>query len=326
MTRPVVIAHRGASAYLPEHTTEAKAAAHAMGADFIEQDIVASRDGVLLVLHDIYLEAVTDVAVQFPDRARNDGHFYVLDFDYAEIARLNVHERTVSAARPQAEVREQAEDSAAPTPAFPGRFPINRGRFGVSTLDEELDLIAGLNASTGRVAGIYPEIKDPAWHLEHGIDLTHLVLTALDDHGYMQATEPGTSPRVYLQCFDAGELQRIRRDIDPPLPLVQLLTGEDAMTPAALEAIAEYAQGIGPPWPALIETTAAGMTPGSVCANAQALGLAVHPYTFRRDRMPAFEDSFDALLRFFAVEVGIDGFFTDFPDVAVGVMNALDLN
>ena len=93
-THPLVLAHRGASGYLPEHTLEAKAYAYALGADFLEQDVVLTRDHVPIVLHDITLDETTDVAEVFPERAREDGHFYAIDFDWAELQRLRVHERT----------------------------------------------------------------------------------------------------------------------------------------------------------------------------------------------------------------------------------------
>ena len=138
-----VIAHRGASGYLPEHTLPAKALAHAMGADFLEQDVVASRDGELIVLHDIHLDRVTDVAKRFPARARKDGRFYALDFDLAELRQLRVHERVAADGKP----------------VYPGRFPVTAGRFALHTFDEELAFIRGLNETTGRNAGVYPEIK-----------------------------------------------------------------------------------------------------------------------------------------------------------------------
>ena len=93
-TRPIVIAHRGASGYLPEHTLATKALAHAMGANFLEQDVVLSRDGTPIVLHDIHLDSTTDVAQRFGGRARSDGRFYAIDFDLGEIRQLRVHERT----------------------------------------------------------------------------------------------------------------------------------------------------------------------------------------------------------------------------------------
>jgi len=138
-TRPIVIAHRGASGYLPEHTLAAKAVAHAMGAHFIEQDVVLSRDGTAIVLHDIHLDCTTDVAQRFPGRARSDGRFYAIDFDLQEIRQLRVHERT------------HPLTSAA---VFPERFPVQTALFQVPTLAEEIDLLAGLDRSRGRRTGL----------------------------------------------------------------------------------------------------------------------------------------------------------------------------
>lgn len=317
MAGPVVIAHRGASGYLPEHTLEAKAVAHAMGADYLEQDIIASRDSVLLVLHDVYLESVTDVEQIFAGRERADGHFYAIDFDYEEIAQLTVHERTAA---------ENESGAGRPEQSFRGRFPADKGRFKVATLRDELELVAGLNQSTGRQTGIYPEIKDPRWHTDHGIDLTHLVMTELEEFGYLEHTETSEPPRAYLQCFDADELQRIRSELNPAIPLVQLLSGDSDLSPTALDAIAEYAQGIGPSYFSLVRQSEDSVESNGACAAAQARGLQVHPYTFRRDRMPPFSRDFESLLRFFASEVGVDGFFTDFPDIAVAVVADLNLH
>ncbi len=153
--RPAVIAHRGASAYLPEHTLAAKGLAHEMGADYLEQDVVASRDDELIVLHDVHLDRVTDVASRFPDRARPDGRFYVRDFELRELRSLRVCER-------------MTEDGTA---VYPDRYPARSGEFRINTLLEELDFIQRLNRETGRVAGIYPEIKRPHWHKAEGIDI-----------------------------------------------------------------------------------------------------------------------------------------------------------
>ena len=115
----VVIAHRGACGYLPEHTLEAKAYAHALGAHFIEQDVVATRDNELVVLHDIHLDRVTDVSDKFPDRKRSDGRYYARDFDLAEIKTLTATER-------------RGDDDT--TAVFPSRFPTGVGNFRVPTL------------------------------------------------------------------------------------------------------------------------------------------------------------------------------------------------
>ena len=182
---PDIIAHRGACGYLPEHTLAAKALAYAMGADFLEQDVVATRDDKLVVLHDIHLDRVTDVAARFPGRAREDGRYYVRDFDLDELRTLNVTERL----------------DADGLPVYPGRFPPGNGRFGVHTLAEELEFVSGLNRASGGTTGVYPEIKRPAWHREEGIDLAAAMLDVLAAHGYEGPDDP-----VFVQCFDALEV------------------------------------------------------------------------------------------------------------------------
>jgi glycerophosphoryl diester phosphodiesterase len=306
VTEPVVIAHRGASGYLPEHTREAKVLAHAMGADFIEQDVVATRDGVLLVLHDIYLDAVTDVAAKFPGRARGDGRHYVIDFSHEEILQLSVSER------------RRLDTGAA---EFADRFPPGRSRFAISTLAEEIELIQGLNRTLGREAGIYPEIKDPQWHHEHGIDLGRLMLSTLAAYGY---DEPDAD--IYVQCFEADELRRFRFELGARMPLVQLLTSDDRMDDAAFATIAGYANGIGPPYLALARFEDDVWRSTHRCELARASGLQVHPYTFRRDRLPPGASSLRALLEYFFAEIGISGAFCDHPDEAIAVRSKLHVD
>ena len=154
--RPVVIAHRGASGHLPEHTRASKALAYAMGADYLEQDIVATRDNELVVLHDIHLDRVTDVAQRFPGRARADGRFYVRDFTLGEVKSLLVHERC------------NADGGL----VYGGRFQSSGEDFRVLTFREELELVRTLIDAHGRDVGIYPEVKRPAWHREQGVDVT----------------------------------------------------------------------------------------------------------------------------------------------------------
>ena len=179
--KPLVIAHRGASGYLPEHTLAAKQLAHRMGADYLEQDVVATRDHELVVLHDIHLDRVTNVASVFPGRHRNDGRYYARDFELAEIRALQAWER------------EDAQGRA----VYPGRYPGREGSFRLHTLAEELEFVARLNEDSGRAAGVYPEIKRPAWHRREGVDVTELVLEAV-------RKSPFGAPdaHVYLQCFD----------------------------------------------------------------------------------------------------------------------------
>ncbi len=288
--RPIVIAHRGASAYLPEHCLAGKALAHGMGADFLEQDVIATRDGAAIVFHDLTLDATTDVAERFPDRVRSDGLHYCIDFDLAELRQLRILERI---------------DPGTGRLRYPDRFPRNAAVFRIVTLAEELDFIRGLNASTGREAGVYTEIKDPAWHQEQGVDLSSLVLDALDHAGYL---EPGQA--AFLQCFDAQELQRLRERIGPGLAMIQLL-GDELPAPAVLAGIAEYAQGIGPSLNAVLGRTGSEM-PG--LSAARETGLLVHPYTVRADDLPPGYQQFDELLDTLIGKLGVDGLFTDFPD------------
>lgn len=308
----VVIAHRGASGYLPEHTLEAKAYAHALGADYLEQDIVATRDDELIVLHDVHLDRVTDVAERFPGRHRDDGRYYARDFDLEEIRLLTVCERL---------------DESGASPVFPNRFPSGTGRFRVPTLREEIRFIQGLNRSTGRTAGLYPEIKRPAWHRAEGVDLSPLVLQLLDDFGYRDKSDS-----VYLQCFDAEEVRRIRHDLGCRLNIVQLIAenswGESATdyarmrTADGLQEVAETADGIGPWLGQLVSGDGIGGEAASsgLVAAAHAAGLVVHPYTFRTEQLvPGFDD-LQAMIAWFVETLAIDGLFTDFPDIALAAL------
>jgi glycerophosphoryl diester phosphodiesterase len=303
--RPIVIAHRGASGYLPEHTLAAKKLAHEMGADYLEQDIVASRDDELIVLHDVHLDRVTDVAERFPDRAREDGRYYARDFDLDEIRRLRAWERM------------NADGSA----VFPGRYAPRSGDFHLHTLAEELALVAQLNAGTNRQAGVYPEIKRPAWHQAEGIDIAPILLRVLADYGYTEREDP-----VFVQCFDPAEIERLRNELNCPFKLVQLIgenswreadTDFDAMrTKQGLAQIAKVADAIGPHIEQMyaMHSDDEGIVPSDLCQWAHGVGLTVHPYTFRLDELPPGFTSFDQLVSFFVAEVGVDGLFTDFPD------------
>jgi glycerophosphoryl diester phosphodiesterase len=308
--RPLVIAHRGASGYLPEHTAEAKALAYGMGADYLEQDVVATRDGKLIVLHDVTLDAVTNVATVFPGRARSDGRHYAIDFDLAEIRRLGVIER------------RRAGTSEL---LYPRRFASTTVPFRISTLSEEIELVQGLNRTTGRQVGIYPEIKDPRWHREHGIDLAALLLEELARHGYRGADAP-----VFVQCFDSAELARVRIELESSLPLIQLLPCSDRaareITVSDAATLAAHATGVGLPYELLITAPRDRSTapaPAPLAAALRAAGLGIHAYTFRADQVPAWASSFRELLRVFLADLGVDGVFCDHPDIAVDVRDSL---
>jgi glycerophosphoryl diester phosphodiesterase len=302
---PIIIAHRGASGYLPEHTLEAKALAFGLGADYLEQDVVATRDSELVVLHDLHLDDVTDVAERFPGRHRQDGRHYAIDFDLVELQQLSVSER-----------RRQGSREA----RFPERFPTEIAIFRIATLEQELALIAGLNRSMRRTVGIYPEIKHPQWHRAHGVDLSRLLIGKLRAHGY-----EGADAAAFVQCFDAAELRRVRYELDCNLKLVQLVGAEPEYAPLlsgeGLAGVARYADALGPSYAQLLafDESNGAIRPSELAREAQRAGLALHPYTFRRDELPPHATSLDELLSLFITQIGIDGLFCDQPDIAVAV-------
>ncbi|OLY44882.1 glycerophosphoryl diester phosphodiesterase [Bartonella apis] len=326
----VVIAHRGASGYLPEHTLPAKAMAFAQGADYLEQDLVMTKDDQLVVLHDHYLDRVTDVADRFPDRARKDGRYYAIDFTLAEIKSLKFSEGFTI-------------ENGKKVQTFPGRFPMGKSDFRVHTFEEEIEFIQGLNHSTGKNIGLYPEIKAPWFHHQEGKDIAARVLEVLKKYGYTKKSD-----KIYLQCFDANELKRIRNELEPKmgmdLKLVQLIaytkwneTEEQQpdgkwvnysydwmLEPGAMEKIAQYADGIGPDYHMLIADSS---TNGHIIINgmvkeAHEHQLEVHPFTVRADQLPPYakdvNELYDALYR----QADVDGLFTDFPDKAVSYLHS----
>ena len=277
-----------------------------MGADYLEQDVVATRDDQLVVLHDIHLDRVSDVEKQFPDRKRDDGRYYVRDFTLDEVRTLLVHERTDN--------NGQA--------VYPGRFQSGEEAFRIHTFSEELAFIAQLQTSVGRTIGVYPEIKRPEWHRTEGVDITPLFLGELRAHGYNKHTDP-----VYVQCFDDQELVRIREQHNCEFRLIQLI-GENDWGEAStdydelrgtdgLKRLSKTVDGIGPWINHLYRQSASGRLEDSgLVSRAHDAGLSVHPYTFRRDDLPAGFESFTELLDFVIDELSIDGMFTDFPDLA----------
>ena len=301
MNTKIVIAHRGASGYLPEHTLEAKAMAHAMNPHYIEQDLVLSKDDVAVVIHDIYLDDVTDVAMKFPERKRNDNRFYVIDFMFDELLTLKVTER----------FNPKTGDQFYPT-----RFPKGKGNFKLHSLKDEIELIQGLNKSTQKNIGIYPEIKEPEFHKKEGKDLTGIVLKTLADCGYKTKKD-----NCILQCFDAKELERIRKDLKSELFLVQLI--EFSEETKQLAHFATYADGVGPWYKQILDKKVNGEWQfTSLVVDAHKLGLKVHPYTFRADALGEFS-TFEEMMQTLLVTANVDGAFTDFPDLVVDFLRKI---
>ena len=295
----VIIAHRGASGYLPEHTLPAVAMAYALGADFIEQDVVLTKDGAPVVLHDIYLDLTTNVREIFPQRARSDGRWYAIDFTLAEIKSLQVSERVQPGTK---------------TAEFPTRFPVGKSHFTIPMLAEEIELIQGLNTSTGRNVGLYPELKQPAFHTRAGYDIGKIVLDMLAKYGY-----EGPKANIYVQCFEPDYTRRLRQELGTQLPLIQLIGAgriyDVLATAAGLDLIASYANGIGPALSRIVSEKAGNTGEISeLVTQAHKRGLVVHPYTFRQDELPPYTQNFDELIHLFFFDIGVDGGFTDFPD------------
>jgi len=300
--KPLVIAHRGAPGYLPEHTLESVTLAYAQGADFIEQDLVVTKDLKIVVLHDIHLETVTNVEQKFPSRKRQDGRYYALDFTLAELKTLTVHER----------------QDATGKQVFANRYQ-GEGVFQVATFEEQLELIQQLNRQFNKNTGLYPEIKSPAWHKEQGVDISQLVLAVLRKYDLDDADKA-----IYVQCFDFAETQRLRNDLGAKVKLIQLIAENDwqesptdynfLKTPSGLEAIAKVAQGIGPWIPQLVDLKT--MQPTAYVEQAHTAGLQVHPYTFRKDALPDNINTQQTLQLMFK-DLKVDGLFTDFTDTVV---------
>lgn len=312
----IVIAHRGASGYLPEHTLEAKAMAYGMGAHYIEQDVVMTKDDHLIVLHDITLDRTTDVDEQYPNRARDDGRYYAIDFTLEEIRGLKASEGF------RLENGEKVQ-------GYSNRFPMGSSFFRVATLEEEIQLIQGMNKSTGNDIGIYPEIKQPEFHRNEGKDISTAVVNLLKQYGYASKQD-----KVFVQTFSFAELEVIKNDILPAagidINLIQLIGSESSypwmFEDDGMNTLAEFADGIGPEKGLVISRSSSrgNLEISQLVDRAHAAGLQVHPYTYRMDpgQVPSYAEDFEDLLRLHYFEADVDGLFTDFPDRAVRFLQA----
>ena len=279
-----VVAHRGASGYAPEHTIAAYTLALEQGADYVEQDLTITSDGVLVCLHDDTLERTTDVETRFPDRAvvENDAsgqpvkRWYANDFTLAELKTLDAGSW------------------------FDVRFAGAR----IPTFEEAIVLVKGK-------AGIFPELKSPARLNSRGVDVEQTVADVLRTHGLTDARVKGL-PAVYLQSFEEKSVRRLAALL-PAVPRTLLVGGRDGarwLTADGLREAKTFATAIGPARQ-LIEARP------SVVADAHAAGLAVVPYTFRaaRDGGDTAKDTARADMRRFLVDLRVDGLFTDHPDL-----------
>jgi glycerophosphoryl diester phosphodiesterase len=297
----LVIGHRGASGHRPEHTLESYRLAARMGADFIEPDLVPTRDGVLIARHENEIGSTTDVAERFPDRRRTravDGQtvtgWFTEDFTLAEIRTLRARERLA--------FRSHAYD----------------GRFEVPTFDEVIDLAQALGRELGRPIGVYPETKHPAYFRGIGLPLEDRLVDALQRHGWDRTCAP-----VCIQSFERSSLECLRPKTTAKL--VQLVNDrETVVADSELRAIRGYADAIGPNKrlviPAAVDGTLKSAT--DLVARAHAAGLLVHVWTMRSDAQflaADYQGDPEAEYRDFA-RLGVDGVFTDYPDAAARVL------
>lgn len=346
---PLVIGHRGASGYRPDHTLESYKLAIDMGADFIEPDLVATKDGVLVARHEPNITGTTDVATrpEFASRKTtknvdgvNEEGWFVSDFTLAEL-------KTLRAVQPLSD-RDQSFN----------------GKFQIPTFEEVLDLAKAEGTKAGRTVGVYPETKHPTFHANLGLPLEDRLLAVLAKYGYTTKASP-----VIVQSFEVSNLKYLRTKTQ--VRLVQLVDANDVnadgsmdltapydkpydfavagdsrtfaslLTPAGLKEIKTYADGIGPWKPYLIpskqvdankdgkpddlngdgkidERDRVMMPATSVVKDAHAAGLFVHAYTFRNEakRLASdFKGDPKAEYKLF-FNLGVDGVFSDFTDTA----------
>jgi glycerophosphoryl diester phosphodiesterase len=325
---PLVIGHRGASGYRPEHTLAAYALAARMGADYIEPDLVSTKDGVLVARHENEISGTTNVAdhPEFAGRRTTkeiDGvqftGWFTEDFTLAELKTLRARERI---------------------PAVRQRNTIYNDRYEIPTLQEVIDLARRLSRELDRPIGIYPETKHPTYFRTLGLNLEDPLVRTLRRNDL-----DGRRAKVFVQSFEVSNLQELDERIDTPL--VQLFGARDARprdfvesgdprtyadlaTPAGLRGIARYADGVGPEKGYVIPrdpTTGNLATPTTFVRDAHRAGLEVHPYTFRNENqfLPAnfrvgtdanaYGNAFGEYAAFYAA--GVDGLFSDNPDTAV---------
>jgi len=270
-----LVAHRGASAYAPEHTLAAYRLAIAQGADYVEQDLAVTKDGALICLHDDSLERTTDVEEVFPDRGDVDSvtgrrRWLAVDFTLAEIKRLDAGSW------------------------FDRRFAGER----VPTWEEAV-------AAVGTSAGLYPELKTPALYRSRNIDMTKLFADSLTRLGLV-SRRPGL---LIVQSFDDLPLRDLAREL-PAVPRTFLIDTRDGprwLSREGMADIATFATGIGPAKALVIGRP-------DIVHLAHGAGLTVTPYTFTT-RAPSerFVDVRDEM-RYYLVDLGVDAVFTDNPD------------
>ena len=321
-----IVGHRGASGYRPEHTLASYELAARMGADYVEPDLVTTKDGVLVTRHEPEISGTTDVAdhPEFAGRKTTkslDGvattGWFTEDFTLSELKTLRAKERI---------------------PAIRQHNTIYDGRYAVPTFQEVVDLVKRLSRELHRDIGIYPETKHPTYFRKQGLALEPKLVDALNRNGLNRS-----GAKVYVQSFEVTNLIELHRKLRVPLVQLTSATGApfdfvdagdprtyaDIVSAAGLRDVARYAAGVGPDKNQVIPRDPAGflLAPTTLVRDAHRAGLTVHPYTFRAENsflpadfrssaLPAeYGDLFAEIAAFRAT--GIDGLFTDNTDIAV---------
>jgi glycerophosphoryl diester phosphodiesterase len=329
--KPLVIAHRGASGYRPEHTLAAYELAIEMGADFVEPDLVPTKDSALVARHENEISTTTDIAdhPEFKDRRKTktiDGEpvtgWFTEDLTLSELKTLRAKDRM---------------------PKIRQHNTIYNGHYTIPTFQEIIDLVKRKSAEQHRTIGIYPEVKHPSYFASINQSTEQSMLDILERNGYKDKTD-----QVFIQCFEPSTLKKLHAMTK--LPLIQLVDEEgkpydfvlqkdprmcvDMVKPAGLAEIARYAQGIGPNKNLIAPRDSSGhlLKPTSLVADAHKVGLLVHPWTFRNENsfLPAdyrsgsasdpdfdghYGNAFAEYKLFYGL--GVDGVFSENPDTAL---------
>lgn len=307
---PLVLGHRGASGHRPEHTLASYQLAIEMGADYIEPDLVMTKDGVLVARHENEISGTTDAAEKFPGKKTSkkvDGveiaGWFVEDFTLAELKTLRAKERL--------DFRDHSYD----------------GKYEVPTFREVLELVK----KQKRKVGVYPETKHPSYFQSIGLSLEEALIKELKAFGMNQKNSP-----VFIQSFELGNLKKLKKLTKVPLiyliddpekiPFDHILNGDkrtylDMVKPESLKEISSIASGIGPYKRYIVPVNEKGdlLPATTLVRDAHAVGLKVHPYTFRNEKQYLHKDYAGDVekeyLQFY--ELGVDGVFSDFPDQAM---------
>ncbi|CAF0849922.1 unnamed protein product [Didymodactylos carnosus] len=319
--RPIIIAHRGAPAHLPELTIPSEALSYGFDADIIEIDICLSKDDQLIVIHDLYLDSVTNVRNLFPsNRNRSNGLHYVIDFTLSELRTLSIHERF------NYDTGKQIYPKRFPSAVWPSSFKL-------STLNETLELLLGLNYATNKVKDLLIEIKKPEFHEENGKLISKILLELLNSYNITKQTDP-----VIIQTFHIPELYRIRNDYQSNLRLFALFTwnfiNESSTdydiyrSEAGIKNLSTIVQAITPIYEFLVEFNENGLfeSKTNLTDLAHKYNLAVYPFTFREDNLGKYKGTFIEFVNYFWNIIQIDGFITDHSNLLIEHVRKLSTN